>query len=152
MQAKDEDRETSVWKISFISQSLALLSSLLSLLLAADAAITYTACPKHRTGAFAVMWRLLFLSLTALALVDALPASETRAACSSYKQVYSGTKTVNGHGSETVTVQELGSLGLGRVYLPGPDLVNAGTAAVACKAACSLGINGQNCLSTVVYQ
>lgn len=146
MQAK---RKTVHWEHLFhLAKSL----SPLLLLLAADAAIRYIAGPKHTTASFAMMWRLLFLSLAALALVDALPASEPRAACSSYKQVYSGTKTVNGHGSETVTVQELGSLGLGRVYLPGPGLVNAGTAAVACKAACSLGINGRNCLSTVVYQ
>ncbi|KAK9894548.1 hypothetical protein P389DRAFT_173607 [Cystobasidium minutum MCA 4210] len=104
-----------------------------------------------------MMWRLTTSAVTVLvtilvSLVTALPAEvEPRAACSTYKQIYTGTKTVNGHGSETVTIGQLGSLGVGRVYLPGPGLVNAGTAATACKAACSLGINGKNCLSTVVY-
>lgn len=95
---------------------------------------------------------LVLLVAVLITIVSALPALESRAACTTYKQIYSGDKTVNGHGSETVTVQQLGSLGLGRVYLPGPGLVTAGEAATACKAACSLGINGQNCLSTVVYQ
>jgi hypothetical protein len=90
--------------------------------------------------------------IVALTAVSALPTLETRAACTSYKQIYSGDRTVTGHGSETVSISELGGLGLGRVYLPGPGLVSASTANTACKAACSLGINGKNCLSVVIYQ
>lgn len=96
----------------------------------------------------------LFATITCITswTASALPTLEERALCSSYKQIYSGDRTVSGHGSETIIVSDLGRLGLGRVYLPGPGLVNAGEAAAACKIACSVGINGKNCLSTVVYQ
>lgn len=96
---------------------------------------------------------MVFVSHLVVAAL-ALPASveEDRSVCFDYKTIYTGKKTVDGHGSETVTVSELGGLGLGRVYLPGPSIVNAEQAGTACKAACSLGINGEKCLSTVVFQ
>ena len=75
-----------------------------------------------------------------------------RSLCNIYEQIYQGDATVDGHGSETVSIGQLGGLGLGRVYLPGPGLVNAETAATACKAACTLGVNGKTCESITVYQ
>lgn len=98
------------------------------------------------------LWVVATTLSSIAAVASALPTLEDRALCSSYKQIYTGDRTVNGHGSETVVVSDLGGLGLGRVYLPGPGLINAAEAAAACKVACSAGYNGQNCLSTVVYQ
>lgn len=98
------------------------------------------------------VWLIATILPTLAVGVVALPTMENRALCTSYKQIYSGDRTVTGHGTETVVVTELGSLGLGRVYLPGPGLVNAQEAATICKAACTAGFNGQNCLSTNVYQ